>query len=85
MLASMTVYSSHVVLFGKGHFLSISFLIRSDHLCAQSDGSQIRNMADKSDTEKQNNVKVCCLYRIGDRTKDPGCEIIYLESTDSVS
>ena len=36
-MASMTVYSSHVVLFGKGHFLSISFLICSDHLCAQSD------------------------------------------------
>ena len=36
-MASMTAYSSHVVLFGKGHFLSISFLIHSDHLCAQSD------------------------------------------------
>ena len=31
-MASMTVCSSHVVLFGKCHFLSISFLIRSDHL-----------------------------------------------------
>ena len=33
----MTVYTSHVVLFGKGHFLYILQLIRSNHLCADPD------------------------------------------------
>ena len=38
----MTVYTSHVVLFGKAHFLYILQLIRSNHLCADPDEQCLR-------------------------------------------
>ena len=42
-------------------------------------------MADENDNKNvENNGKICCLYRIGEREKDPGCEIIYLEDTNTV-
>ena len=41
-------------------------------------------MADENENKVENTGKICCLYRIGEREKDPGCEIIYLEDTDTV-
>ena len=46
---------------------------------------EVRKMADENDNKNiENTGKICCLYRIGEREKDPGCEIIYLEDTNTV-
>ena len=75
----MTVYTSHVVLFGKGHFLYILQLIRSNHLCADPDdietvadpgfpvrGSQpVGGRGDRSPTQVLFGKNVCKNERIG--------------------